>query len=207
MIKYSYGKYVAGSLTNYKLLDSTRIQKQQQKIRTLKERYNLNQITLSSIGKYESANQTFKENNLIKIANMIHEILICYGYTEEEITAFMIKNKTMFNSYYDDFRYRLALMYKFGLFEKVFFKYSFILTRVFTDYYYGTKTLYSVLLRNEAEGIQINEKNLTSISKKELIDIKEKYKFDMEKLKEYDNEMLNYLKNKKIRSLITKRKI
>ncbi len=207
MEKYKSGIYVAGFLTNHKMVNSARIDKLREEFRVMMKNYNLSRDVLSSFKNYECYSQAFKEDNLIKIGNLIHEILISYGYSEEEVTNFMVSNKAVFNSDYVDFRYRLALMYKYGLLDEVFFHHPDVLTRHFTRYHYGTRTLYSVLLRNEIEGIGINEKNLTSISKSDLVDIKEKYPFDMEKLKEYDNEMIKYLRIKKAKTLVKKRNI
>ena len=205
MEKYKSGIYVAGFLTNHKMINSARMNKLREEFRVMMKNYNLNREVLSSFKSYECYSQAFKEDNLIKIGNLIHEVLISYGYSEEEVTNFMISNKAVFNSDYVDFRYRLALMHKYGLFDEVFFHHPAVLTRYFTRYHYGTRTLYSVLLRNEIEGIGINEKNLTSISKSDLVDIKEKYPFDMEKLKEYDNEMIKYLRIKKAKTLAMKK--
>ena len=189
------------------ILSSDRMKKIQDEIQILKEKYKLSRSTLYSLIKFETYGQSFSENNLVKIANLIHEILISYDYSEEEITAYMIKNKILFDSNYVDFRYRLALMHNIGLFDDVFFHHVTVLTRFFTENYYSTRTLYSVLSRNVVEDIQTNEQILTSISKSDLVDIKEKYPFDMEKLKKYDKEMIKYLGIKKLQTLARKKEM
>ena len=189
------------------ILSSDRMKKIQDEIQILKEKYKLSRYTLYSLIKFETNGQSFSENNLVKIANLIHEILISYDYSEEEITAYMIKNKILFDSNYVDFRYRLALMHNIGLFDDVFFHHTTVLTRFFTENYYSTRTLYSVLTRNVVEDIQTNEQILTSIPKSDLVDIKEKYPFDMEKLKKYDKEMIKYLGIKKLQTLARKKEM
>lgn len=189
-----------GFYTNENTYDRARGQKVIGEIQYIKSKYNLNQQALTSLAKYAQNNTVFKENNLVKLANLIHEVLISYGYTEEEITAFMIKNKTMFNSNYVDFRYRLALMYRFGLFDQVFFKHQYVLSNDFTANCYGTKDLYSILLRNEMEDIKTTQESLINISTSDRIKARTEYTFDMAQLKKFDTEMLEYLKQMKLQN-------
>lgn len=183
-----------GFYTKENVYDRARGQKVIAEIQYIKGKYNLSQPALTTLAKYAQNSTVFKENNLVKLAGFIHDILYCYGYTEEEITAFMIKNKIIFDSNYVDFRYRLALMYRFGLLEQVFFKHNYVLTNSFTANCYSTKDLYSILLRNEMEDIQTTQDSLINISTSDRIKARTEYSFDMEQLKKYDAEMIEYLK-------------
>ena len=197
--------YLGGNIMNkdgnFGLLNREKMIKIQAEVQFIRKNYGLNNLTLNSLAKYANSISIYKDGNLTKIASTIKHILLCYGYSDEEITQFMNKNKIMFDSNYADFRFRLALMHRFGIFEYVFFNHLHILTNDFTKYFFGTRDIYSIMHSNEKLGIINNEENIINIKSQDLIAIRNNFPFDMEQIKKYDADFLTFLKAKKAENI------
>lgn len=159
----------------------------------LKEKYNLSNPTLVSLNKYATRTTRFREGNLINVAEFINQVLISYGYNEEEISDFMNKHKVMFDSNYADFRYRLALFNKFGSMEDTFFRGYSVLTNEITHNGCGTKEIFSVLKSEHKNGSTVLPNDFYNISLDKLETSKKECPFDMEELKMYDKQMIQDL--------------
>lgn len=186
---------------SFYLINRKRLEKIQEEVQFLNKEYSLNNTTIISLVKYANNSTVYRDNNLIKIATLINSILLSYGYSSEEISQFMNKNKAMFDSSYADFRYRLGLMHRFGLFETVFFKHYHILTTDFTRNNFGTKDLFSIMHSHELLGISNDLESITNIKLEQIKAFQKYFPFDLNILKKYDADLLEFLKLKRIENI------
>ncbi len=189
---------------SFNLVNRERLARIQSEVQYIRKEYGLNNLTLNSLAKYANTSRVYRDNNLTKTANFIKEVLLCYGYSSEEITRFMERYKVMFNSNYGDFRYRLALMHHFGVFEHVFFYHQYVLINEFTKEFFSTKDLFSIMHSNDVSKIPNIEENIISVKKEQLEQMRNSFPFDMETLKKYDSDMIRFLKEKKIQNVVKK---
>ncbi len=185
--------------TNYGYFSRERLDKLNDEMQYLKSKYGVtNHVILSSISKRALYSKTYREGNISKVADLIAGILNCYGFSTDEIGEFISKNKHILNSNYADFRYRLALLCKAGLFENALFCNSFVLTNDFTAMNYGTKDLYSVVKYRLKNNLPITLDSLCNVSSTELKNAQEECPFNLNDFKLYDQKMMLYLSKKKL---------
>lgn len=168
----------------------------------LRDEFHMDINVLNSVAKNVLKESTIKSDNPLKVAECVRVVLTNYGYSEEEITAYLNRNKRLLLTNYADFKARLGMFAQFGLFEEVFFKYYVMLHR---DYNVSTRRLYAGLCLKNPSNLSEFKTYIEDAKEAEIREALKQYPLTQEALIEM-NRSLNSLLVQKRRELIVKTK-
>lgn len=169
----------------------------------LKDTYHLNNFIKTAIVKHYLFNYHSKLGNVSKTIKFVDSILIYYGFSEEERTKFLTDNFRMYLSEYNDFRIRLAIFNKCGLFEEALFNKNRFLSKYSSANPMSIYELYAICARNSFSVTfdAIEHYGNINYNRQELI---KKYSLTKEIMESMDKDLIDKIKSYQISRKLNK---
>lgn len=165
-------------------------------LREISKNYGIDDVLfLARVKSFYLSNSRISVGTISKNIAFSKYVLECFGYNEEEILKFLLRNRSMVMTNYADFRARLAIFNHFGHFDEAFFKkYNLLMSTAGT---LTTRDAYSILVSRP--NITLDEFNVirNSLSVKQKNELKEVYHLDNKMLRKFDFELQLYLRSKR----------
>lgn len=93
----------------------------------IRRKYHFGRVKINAIAKLYYNNEALKTGNIIRSIDCISKTLSSYGFTEEEIYNYYIKNGRVYLANYNNLLIKLSILNKCNLLEDGIFKNSYIL--------------------------------------------------------------------------------
>ena len=90
----------------------------------IKEEFGLDRLAINKIAKFYYGNHEFKLGNIYESIKLVVKILKAYGYDEDEINSFLMRNRELYFNEVDDLKRKLGLFAKCGLLKEAVFTYN-----------------------------------------------------------------------------------
>lgn len=90
----------------------------------IKEEFGLDRLAINKIAKFYYDNHELKLGNIYESLKLIVKILKSYGYDEDEVNSFLMRNRELYFNEVDDLKRKLGLFAKCGLLKEAVFTYN-----------------------------------------------------------------------------------
>lgn len=159
-----------------------------------------------TISTFNSNNISFDPKDMINVANFIDTVLKCYGYSEEEIVAFFVKNKRIVISSYSDFVRRLEIFNHFDFMDNALFGHYNLLTKdLELVMEMTTAQLYAICMGCEFKSLEELKSIIDKILPRDLNELVKRYPLTGEVIRELNNKFKSSCAKLKFKSDLTKR--
>lgn len=90
----------------------------------IKEEFGLDRLAINRITRFYFANSSVNTGEVYSTLGYVIKLLKVFGYEDEEIDLFLSRNGRIYLAELDDFKRKLGVFAKCGLFKEAIFKYS-----------------------------------------------------------------------------------
>jgi len=184
-------KFLQGStIDKEKLLNEKYAAPKREEIQNLCSKYSLNEMVMKRLAKESIMNDDLECGTITKTTDYLANILkIIFDYSDEEVSNFLNKNSLIMIASYGDFRTRLTIFNNIGLLSDIIFKGASYLGHDFTNFHFGTRSLYAVIMKRNITSLDELREAVLNTSEKDLPKLREEFPLTSEQIQELDKKL------------------